>query len=266
MPRDDAPDPGAEDANNQPHDTSVLRHVVDSLSVPRADAVDVQLQAAANSYSGDDYDLYESLLAELEAARRDAPPAEYVDDAPLGYRDQIAAELAEWKTTDEFDLAHADYLLDRHRPENQRGSHWATEAAEVRAYTDSRPELREEDQRIGAEATEIVRRMNRLLVESKVVWNDWHSTWEKPRPAPTYDPNRRVLTESELLERFDKVRPNHRGWTARCPGHQDRSPSLSIRQGDRWWLLHCFAGCTSQQICDAIGLRVADLWLGGDDG
>jgi hypothetical protein len=29
----------------------------------------------------------------------------------------------------------------------------------------------------------------------------------------------------------------------RCPAHDDRSPSLSIRQGDRGLLVHCYAGC-----------------------
>jgi hypothetical protein len=29
----------------------------------------------------------------------------------------------------------------------------------------------------------------------------------------------------------------------RCPAHDDHSPSLSIRQGDRGFLVHCYAGC-----------------------
>jgi hypothetical protein len=29
----------------------------------------------------------------------------------------------------------------------------------------------------------------------------------------------------------------------RCPAHEDRTPSLSLRQGDRGILVHCFAGC-----------------------
>ncbi|VWX51037.1 toprim domain-containing protein [Novosphingobium sp. 9U] len=34
----------------------------------------------------------------------------------------------------------------------------------------------------------------------------------------------------------------------RCPVHQDQTPSLSLRQGDRGILVHCFAGCDSQTI------------------
>ena len=36
--------------------------------------------------------------------------------------------------------------------------------------------------------------------------------------------------------------------TARCPAHTDRTPSLSIRQGDRGILVTCFAGCSPQDI------------------
>lgn len=34
----------------------------------------------------------------------------------------------------------------------------------------------------------------------------------------------------------------------RCPVHQDQTPSLSVRQGDRGILVHCFAGCEPEVI------------------
>lgn len=65
-----------------------------------------------------------------------------------------------------------------------------------------------------------------------------------------------------LLARLDRVR--QRGadqWSARCPAHDDRGPSLSIREvdGERV-LLRCFAGCTVEQIVGAIGLELSDLF------
>ena len=33
-----------------------------------------------------------------------------------------------------------------------------------------------------------------------------------------------------------------------CPAHADGSPSLSLRQGDNGVLVHCFAGCTSEDV------------------
>ena len=38
----------------------------------------------------------------------------------------------------------------------------------------------------------------------------------------------------------------------RCPAHPDKTPSLSVRLGDRAILFHCFAGCTSRAILAAL--------------
>lgn len=34
----------------------------------------------------------------------------------------------------------------------------------------------------------------------------------------------------------------------RCPAHADGGPSLSLRQGDRGILVHCFAGCANEDV------------------
>ena len=48
----------------------------------------------------------------------------------------------------------------------------------------------------------------------------------------------------------------------RCPAHDDRTPSLSIRQGQTSILVHCFAGCTGTDVMRAIrqvlGRSIAD--------
>jgi hypothetical protein len=52
-------------------------------------------------------------------------------------------------------------------------------------------------------------------------------------------------------------------WQARCPAHEDRRPSLSIRKGrDGRVVLHCFGGCELDAILKATGLRMADLFEG----
>lgn len=38
----------------------------------------------------------------------------------------------------------------------------------------------------------------------------------------------------------------------RCPAHRDRTPSLSIRQGTRGILVHCFAGCDPRDVLKAL--------------
>ncbi|MEI8153560.1 MAG: toprim domain-containing protein [Hyphomicrobiales bacterium] len=54
-----------------------------------------------------------------------------------------------------------------------------------------------------------------------------------------------------------------RGWIARCPAHNDRSPSLSICDaGDGKVLVHCHAGCEQVHVIDV--LRSRGLWEPGD--
>lgn len=64
-----------------------------------------------------------------------------------------------------------------------------------------------------------------------------------------------------VLERLDAVRHLPRGgWIARCPAHQDRSPSLKIDEGDAGRiLLYCYAGCGARAIVTALGLTLLDL-------
>ena len=64
-----------------------------------------------------------------------------------------------------------------------------------------------------------------------------------------------------ILSRLERVRPTHRGWTARCPAHDDRSPSLSLRAGERAILLKCFAGCPVVDICRALGIEIQELFF-----
>jgi len=49
------------------------------------------------------------------------------------------------------------------------------------------------------------------------------------------------------------------GWTARCPAHDDHTPSLSIRDaGDGKVLVRCHAGCEQEQVISV--LRSRGLW------
>jgi hypothetical protein len=69
------------------------------------------------------------------------------------------------------------------------------------------------------------------------------------------------MTTAQVLERLQGVRRSGAGWAARCPAHPDRSPSLSIREGERGTLLHCFAQCSLESICAALGIRVRELFF-----
>jgi hypothetical protein len=66
---------------------------------------------------------------------------------------------------------------------------------------------------------------------------------------------------SVVLGRLDRVRKSGGGWTARCPAHEDTTPSLSVKETDDGKVLvHCFAGCLPEAICGAIGLNLGALF------
>jgi putative DNA primase/helicase len=68
-----------------------------------------------------------------------------------------------------------------------------------------------------------------------------------------------VKTE-EVLSRLKAVRRASNGWLARCPAHEDHSPSLSIRESNGKILLHCFAGCAVGAICEALKIKLGNLF------
>ncbi len=51
-------------------------------------------------------------------------------------------------------------------------------------------------------------------------------------------------------------------WQALCPAHADRNPSLSVKASDGKVLVHCHAGCQTEDVVAALGLSMADLSLG----
>lgn len=64
-----------------------------------------------------------------------------------------------------------------------------------------------------------------------------------------------------VLSRLQGVRKTGDGYTAHCPAHDDRQQSLSIGEGRNGEvLLHCFAGCRTEDIVAALGLAMSDLF------
>ncbi|MCH7989382.1 MAG: DUF3987 domain-containing protein, partial [Planctomycetes bacterium] len=52
-------------------------------------------------------------------------------------------------------------------------------------------------------------------------------------------------------------------YSALCPAHDDKVPSLSIGIGDDGqFLLYCHAGCTADEVVEALGLEMSDLFPG----
>ena len=81
-------------------------------------------------------------------------------------------------------------------------------------------------------------------------------------PANSSTTPRGSLAIDRLLSRLDLVKVVGPGrWIARCPAHQDRSPSLSIRETDDGRILiHDFGGCAALDVVQAVGLHLHDLF------
>lgn len=71
------------------------------------------------------------------------------------------------------------------------------------------------------------------------------------------------MNVESLLSALRKVRQSAPGeWTACCPAHEDKNPSLGVKDADGTIMLHCFAGCSVEQVCGALGVTVSDLFPG----
>jgi hypothetical protein len=74
------------------------------------------------------------------------------------------------------------------------------------------------------------------------------------------------MSLENLLNNLKKVTGRNGHWTACCPAHEDRSPSLAIREvEDGRILLKCFGGCSVQAIVGAIGMDMTDLFPDSND-
>ena len=65
-----------------------------------------------------------------------------------------------------------------------------------------------------------------------------------------------------VLAQLTKVRQRQPGqWSACCPAHADKGPSLSVRETPEGAvLLYCFAGCSVGAVVAALGLDMTELF------
>ncbi|WP_374379002.1 AAA family ATPase [Pseudomonas fluvialis] len=64
-----------------------------------------------------------------------------------------------------------------------------------------------------------------------------------------------------LLSRLEGVKRYGARYMARCPAHQDKSPSLSLSRGTGGHaLVNCYAGCETRDVLAAVGLELRDLF------
>ena len=66
---------------------------------------------------------------------------------------------------------------------------------------------------------------------------------------------------NKVLSKLEQVRQSGNKAMAKCPAHDDGSSSLSIKHLDNGKvLIHCFAGCTGEEILSAAGVSWLDIY------
>lgn len=70
------------------------------------------------------------------------------------------------------------------------------------------------------------------------------------------------MSTETLLSHLQGVKQTGAGrYKALCPAHEDKTPSLSIRElDDGRTLVHCFSGCDVHSVLTAAGLSIEELF------
>jgi hypothetical protein len=63
------------------------------------------------------------------------------------------------------------------------------------------------------------------------------------------------MTAAEIAVALGSADRSGRWWSCRCPAHDDRSPSLSLRDGDSGIIVRCWAGCDPRDVLDELRRR-----------
>jgi putative DNA primase/helicase len=67
-----------------------------------------------------------------------------------------------------------------------------------------------------------------------------------------------MLTAGEIAQALGGKRAGSNSFVARCPAHEDRTPSLSLTDSDGLTLWRCHAGCSQRDVRDALVAK--GLW------
>lgn len=72
------------------------------------------------------------------------------------------------------------------------------------------------------------------------------------------------MTAEEVAQRLQKPRRAGSGWSACCPAHDDKNPSLSISDGDKGVIVCCHAGCSQDAVITALRAKDIDITKKGN--
>jgi len=68
------------------------------------------------------------------------------------------------------------------------------------------------------------------------------------------------MTTEQIARIFNAKRAGKDKWMAKCRAHKDRCASLKITRWNRSTGVHCHAGCRTDEVLAAVGLKLSDLF------
>lgn len=68
------------------------------------------------------------------------------------------------------------------------------------------------------------------------------------------------MTYEEILSHFQVKKYGNGKAQAPCPAHPDKEASLTLTDGNDRTLIKCHAGCSTEAVVIAAGLKMADLF------
>ena len=86
----------------------------------------------------------------------------------------------------------------------------------------------------------------------------WQQKGPDPAGSSPSEHHAQAITAADIAHALGGRR-TARGWLCRCPAHKDRSPSLTVVDGDNGRpVFHCWAGCSFQEVRAALADK--SLW------
>lgn len=81
-------------------------------------------------------------------------------------------------------------------------------------------------------------------------------------PGPAITDQAGTLTLETFLDRFPEIDEENDGYAVTCPNHADKAPSLRVayNPAKKTLLLKCRAGCSKEDVLNALGLALRDLF------
>ena len=193
-----------------------------------------------------------------------SPPTQEETRSTRGRVDRVSEQVVATTTTPDSTPLYVDLPTVVRLRREARERRALQQRADGRAAWLRTPQRTGRDEtRIAREADVLYQTLTALEDAGRVKWYNGEGTWVEKRPpilitSRTNDLS--IYSTDQILGSFERVRKTSKGWSARCPAHEDKSPSLTIAEGTKGWVFRCWAGCDFTDILNAAQLDIRQMF------